>query len=84
MWFQISIKASNVFPKTAGLARYLLYESNQAAATSALRFPYECCTNCISEHKIGPSPGIFLGLFHCCVVLVQVLSSGIMANSSST
>ena len=39
---------------------------------------YEWCTNCISENKIGPSPGIFLGLFHCCGVSVQVLSSGII------
>ena len=61
MGFQRSTKVSNVFSdRTAGLARYFLNLSNRAAATSALCFPYERCTNCISENKIGSSPGIFL------------------------
>ena len=70
--------------RTAGLAWYFLYLSNRAAAISALRLPHQWCTNCIVEYKNGPSPGIFLILFQCCGVSVQVLSSGIIANTSST
>ena len=63
--------------RTTRLARHFLYLPNRAAAISAFRFQYEWCTNC---NKIGPSPGIFLDLFHSYGVSVQVLSSGIMAN----
>ena len=37
--------------RTEGLARYFLYLSNRAAATSTLHFLYKWCTNCISENK---------------------------------
>ena len=81
MRFQRITKVLNVFLRqNCRTCTVLLYLSNGAAATSALCFPYECCTNYISENKTGPSPAIFLGLFHCCGMSVQVLSSGIMAN----
>ena len=56
--------------RTAGLAWFFIYLCNRAAATSALRFPMNGA-HCISENKVGTSPGIFLGLFHCCRVSVK-------------